>query len=171
MSSKQEVSEKDWRYLKYFWYLNVIAFALLLTLSFFVPDADATYHHVAVVGEFEGKFNHKSINALGDYVISSDEHTFTLTGDFVKDGRDVTYNINCITVIGQLVLESQETDIFIDFDGKKCEFGYMSYVIGTFVTTDSTGKYEGIMGDGRISFYTNHYSDNVSGTLQGKFKL
>jgi len=149
---------------------GVVAIAVLL-LVFVIPDAEASYHHVAVVGDFYGKYDHKSINALGDYRISNDEHTFTLTGDFVKDGRDMTYNINCITIIGQLVLESQETNIFLDFDGKKCQYGYMSYVFGTFETTDSTGKYAGIIGDGRVSFTTNHYSDYVSGTLQGKFRL
>ncbi|MCP6727150.1 MAG: hypothetical protein KJI69_03940 [Patescibacteria group bacterium] len=171
MSSKQQVSEKDWKFLQRVTVVNLILISTVIILSFLVPDAEATYHHVAVVGDFHGKYDHKSINALGDYRISNDEHTFTLTGDFVKDGRDMTYNINCITIIGQLVLESQETNIYLDFDGKECQYGYMSYVFGTFSTTDSTGKFEGIIGDGRVSFYTNHYSDNVSGTLQGKFRL
>jgi len=171
MSSKQEVTEKDWKYLKCFWYVNVIAFGLLLTLSFFVPEAEASYHHVAVVGDFHGKYDHKTILADGEYRVSNDVNTFTLRGDFVKDGRDLGYNINCITIIGQLVLESQDTEVFLNFDGKECQIGYMSYVFGTFDTTHSTGKYAGVMGDGRISFYTNHYSDNVSGTLQGEFRL
>ncbi len=171
MSSKQEVTEKDWKYLKFFWFLNVIAVALLITLSFFVPDAEASYHHVAVVGDFEGKYNHNTILAEGEYKVSDNVNTFTLRGDIVKDGRDLTYNINCITIIGQLVLDSQDTQVFLNFDGKECQFGYMSYVFGTFDTTGATGKYAGVMGEGRISFYTDHYSDNVSGTLQGKFRV
>ncbi len=171
MSSKQEVTAKDWKYLKIFWYLNVTAFALLLTLSFFVPDAEASYHDVAIVGDFEGKFDHASINAEGDYSISNDKHTFTLHGDFVKDGRDMTYNIQCITIVGELVLDSKETKVFLDFDGKKCQYGYMSYVFGTFETTSSTGKFAGVTGEGRINFYADHHANNVFGTLQGTFRL
>ena len=77
------------------WWLNVIAFGLLVTLSFIVPDAEASYHDVAVVGDFAGKFDHKSIYADGDFRISNNKHMFTLLGDFEKDGRDKTYNINC----------------------------------------------------------------------------
>ena len=171
MSSKQEVTEKDWKYLKSFWFLNVIALALLLTLSFFVPDAEASYHDVAIVGDFEGKFDHKSINADGDFSISNDKHTFTLIGDFEKDGRDKTYNINCITVVGKLILDSEETKVYLDFDGKKCAYGYMSFVFGTFETTDSTGKFAGVTGSGRINFYADHHANNVYGTLQGVFNL
>ncbi len=171
MSSKTQVTEKDWKFLKITLYVNIILFTLVFTLSFFIPDAEATYHKVAIVGDFEGKFDHKSINAIGDYSISSDKHTFTLQGDFVKIGRDWTFNINCINIIGQLVLDSQESKVFLNFIGKECQYGYMSYVIGTFDTTHSTGKYAGVLGEGRISFYTDHYSDNVSGTLQGTFRL
>jgi hypothetical protein len=171
MSSKQEVTEKDWKYLKFFWFLNVIALALLLSLSFFVQDAEASYHDVAIVGDFQGKFDHKSISAEGDYRISNDEHTFTLIGDFEKDGRDMTYNIQCITVVGKLVLDSEETKVYLDFDGKKCQYGYMSFVFGTFETTDSTGKFAGVTGSGRINFYADHHANNVFGTLQGVFKL
>jgi hypothetical protein len=171
MSSKQEVTEKDWKYLKFFWFLNVIAVGLLITLSFFVPDAEASYHHVAIVGDFEGKFDHKSISADGDFSISNDKHTFTLIGDFEKDGRDMTYNIQCITVVGKLVLDSEETKVYLDFDGKKCKYGYMSFVFGTFETTDSTGKFAGVTGSGRINFYADHHANNVYGTLQGEFKL
>jgi len=171
MSSKQEITKKDWKYLKYFWFVNVIAFSLLLTVSFFVPDAEATYHSVAIVGDFQGKFDHKSINADGDFRISNDKHAFTLIGNFEKDGRDKTYNINCITVVGKLILESEETKVYLDFDGKKCAIGYMSFVFGTFETTDSTGKLAGVTGSGRINFYADHHANNVFGTLQGVFKL
>jgi len=171
MSSKQEVTKKDWKYLKYFWFVNVIAFSLLLTLAFFVPDAEATYHSVAIVGDFEGKFDHKSISAEGDYRISNDKQTFTLIGDFEKDGRDWTYNINCITIVGKLVLDGEETKVYLDFDGKKCQIGYMSYVFGTFETTNSTGKFTGVTGEGRINFYADHHTNNVFGTLQGTFRL
>ena len=171
MSSKQEVTEKDWNYLKFFWFLNVIAIGLLITLTLVLPDAEATYHDVAIVGDFQGKFDHKSIFADGDFRISNDKHAFTLVGDFEKDGRDKTYNINCITVVGKLILDSEETKVYLDFDGKKCAYGYMSFVFGTFETTDSTGKLAGVTGSGRINFYTNHYANNVYGTLQGVFNL
>lgn len=171
MSSKQQVSEKDWKFLRITLYVNIILFGIVFTLSFFVPEAEASYHDVAITGDFQGKFDHKTIYADGDYRISSDKHSFTLIGDFEKDGRDMTYNINCITVVGELVLDSQESKVYLDFDGKKCQYGYMSFVFGTFDTTHSTGKYAGISGDGRISFTTDHYSNYVSGTLQGKFRL
>ena len=171
MSTKEQVSEKDWKYMKIFWYVNVIAFGLLLTLSFFVPDAEASYHDVAVVGDFAGKFDHKSIYADGDFTISNNKHTFTLLGDFEKDGRDRTYNIQCITIVGKLVLDSEDTKIYLDFDGKKCQYGYMSFVFGTFETTNSTGKLAGVTGEGRINFYADHHANNVFGTLQGTFRL
>lgn len=171
MSSKEVVTQKDWKFLKVTWVVNAILLGFVFTLSFFVPDAEASYHDVAIVGDFEGKFDHKSINAEGDYRISNDEHTFTLKGDFVKDGRDWTYNIQCITIVGKLVLDSEETKVYLDFDGKKCQIGYMSYVFGTFETTNSTGKFAGVTGDGRINFYADHHANNVFGTLQGKFRL
>ncbi len=171
MSSKQEVTKKDWQYLKFFWFINVIAIGLLITLTVAFPDAEASYHDVAIVGDFQGKFDHKSISAEGDYRISNDEHTFTLIGNFEKDGRDMTYNIQCITVVGKLVLDSEETKVYLDFDGKKCQYGYMSFVFGTFETTDSTGKFAGVTGSGRINFYADHHANNVFGTLQGVFKL
>ncbi len=171
MSSKEQVTEKDWKFLKVTMYVNIILFALVFSLSFFVPDAEASYHDVAIVGDFEGKFDHKSINAEGDYSISNDRHIFTLHGDFEKDGRDVTYNIQCITIVGELVLDSKETKVYLDFDGKKCQYGYMSFVFGTFETTNSTGKFAGVTGEGRINFYADHHANNVFGTLQGTFRL
>jgi len=171
MSSKQEITEKDWNYLKLFWCINVIALGLLITLSFVVQDAEASYHDVAVVGDFAGEFDHKSIYADGDFRISNNKHMFTLLGDFEKDGRDMTFNINCITIVGKLVLDSEDTKIYLDFDGKKCQYGYMSYVFGTFETTSSTGKLAGVTGEGRINFSADHYSNYVSGTLQGTFRL
>ena len=171
MSSKQVVTEKDWKFLQRVTVVNLILISTVIILSFLVPDAEASYHSVAVVGDFEGKFDHKSIYSEGDFRISNDKHMFTLLGDFEKDGRDMTYNIHCITVVGKLVLDSEDTEINLDFDGKKCEYGYMSYVFGTFETTSSTGKLAGVTGEGRINFYTNHYANNVYGTLQGTFRL
>jgi len=171
MSSKTQVTEKDWKFLKVTLYLNIILFVFVFTLSFFVPDAEATYHKVAIVGDFEGKFDHKSIFAEGDFRISNDKHAFTLIGDFEKDGRDKSYNINCITIVGKLVLDSEETKVYLDFDGKKCQYGYMSFVFGTFETTSSTGKLAGVTGEGRINFYADHHANNVFGTLQGTFRL
>ncbi len=171
MSTKQQVSEKDLKFIRYVTIVNIILLSTVIILSFFVPDAEASYHDVAIVGDFEGKFDHKSISAEGDYSISNDRHTFTLLGDFEKDGRDKTYNINCITIVGKLVLDSEETKVYLDFDGKKCQYGYMSFVFGTFETTDSTGKFAGVTGQGRINFYADHHANNVFGTLQGTFRL
>jgi hypothetical protein len=167
----EQVSEKDWKFVQRITVVNLILISTVIILSFLVPDAEASYHDVAIVGDFDGKFDHKSIYAEGDYTISSDKHSFTLLGDFEKDGRDKTYNINCITIVAKLVLDSEDTEIFLDFDGKKCAYGHMSFVFGTFETTDSTGKYAGVTGEGRINFYADHHANNVYGTLQGTFRL
>jgi len=171
MSSKQEVTAKDWKFLKRVSIVNLILISTVIILSFIVPDAEASYHDVAVVGDFAGKFDHKSIYADGDFRISNNKHMFTLLGDFEKDGRDMTYNIQCITIVGKLVLDSEDTKIYLDFDGKKCQYGYMSFVFGTFETTSSTGKLAGVTGEGRINFYADHHANNVFGTLQGVFRL
>ena len=167
----EQVSEKDWKFLQRVTVVNLILISTVIILSFLVPDAEASYHDVAVVGDFAGKFDHKSIYAEGDYTISCDKHSFTLLGDFEKDGRDKTYNINCITIVAKLVLDSEDTKIYLDFDGKKCAYGHMSFVFGTFETTDSTGKLAGVTGEGRINFYADHHANNVFGTLQGTFRL
>lgn len=158
--------------------LGVIYAGSILAISlFFIGStlievyADVPPHDVAVVGDFAGKFDHKSIYADGDFRISNNKHTFTLLGDFEKDGRDMTYNIQCILVVGKLVLDSEDTKIYLDFDGKKCQYGYMSFVFGTFETTSSTGKLAGVTGEGRINFYADHHANNVFGTLQGTFRL
>jgi len=170
MSTKQ-VSEKDWKFLQRVTVVNLILISTVIILSFLVPDAEASYHDVAVVGDFAGKFDHKSIYADGDFRISNNKHMFTLLGDFEKDGRDKTFNINCITIVAKLVLDSEDTKIYLDFDGKKCAYGHMSFVFGTFETTDSTGKLAGVTGEGRINFYADHHANNVFGTLQGTFRL
>ncbi len=169
--STEQVSEKDWKFLQRVTVVNLILISTVIILSFLVPDAEASYHDVAIVGDFDGKFDHNTIYAEGDYTISSDKHSFTLLGDFEKDGRDKTYNINCITIVAKLVLDSEDTKIYLDFDGKKCAYGHMSFVFGTFETTDSTGKYAGVTGEGRINFYADHHANNVYGTLQGTFRL
>lgn len=199
MSSKQQVSEKDWKYMKIFWYLNVIAFALLLTLSFFVPDAEASLPRtIGIVGDFEGTFDHKSIITEGEYTISSEVEQFVLTGTFDNEynehdpatatGKYVT-NPNCQRVHGDLVLESDKIKIIIDFEGKNCRFGLISYVIGTYfsneyVFTDEDEEYgygyeyndeyekyeDDIIGDGRITFVADHHTNNVMGHFKGSYR-
>lgn len=136
-------------------------------------------HRVSVTGNFDGVFDHELINTEGKFRISSDVDTFVLVGTFENavvqhwspiSGVYVTSNPNCQNISGDLVLESTEAKINIDFNGKNCTYGLTSYVIGTFETTESVGKYEGIVGEGSITFVADHHTNNVSGQLKGSFR-
>jgi len=150
--------------------ISVIAVILLAST---MPVAEAW--GVSIVGDFTGKFDHKTLNAEGEFLIRNDKHTFTITGDlekFKRDGLTGLYtNYNCHNISGPLVLESSETQINIEFTGKKCQYGYASYVLGTFESTGSSGQYEGIEGTGRITMYADHHANNVFGQLKGVFEL
>ncbi len=141
----------------------------LFSILFVVSEANALPHAISVVGEFEGKFDLKSINTVGDYTISGDTNTFVLVGTFENDGLD-RFNPNCQKIIAYLVLENQETKINLDYTGKNCRYGLFSYVIGTFEVTNSEGEYEIKSGKGRITFVADHHSNNVSGHLKGSFE-
>ncbi len=141
----------------------------LFSILFVVSEANALPHAISVVGEFEGKFDHKSINTVGDYTISGDTNTFVLVGTFENDGLD-WFNPNCQKIVADLILESQETKFYLDYTGKNCRYGLFSYVIGTFEVTDSEGEYEIKSGEGRITFVADHHTNNVSGELKGSFE-
>ncbi len=144
---------------------------VIITLS--VSEVSA--YGVSIVGDFSGKFDHKTLNTEGEFLIRNDKHTFTLTGDLEKFKRDALMgrytNYNCVNISGPLVLESNETQINIEFTGKKCQYGYAGYVLGTFVSTGSSGQYEGISGEGRITMYADHHANNVFGQLTGVFEI
>lgn len=141
----------------------------LFSVLFIVSEANALPHAISVVGDFEGKFDHKSINTVGEYTISGDTNTFVLVGTFENDGID-RFNLTCQKIVADLVLESQETKINLDYTGKNCRYGLFSYVIGTFEVTNSEGKYEIKSGEGRITFVADHHTNNVSGELKGNFE-
>jgi len=151
---------------------GAIALFAIAIITLTVSDAHA--HGVSIVGDFAGKFDLKTINAEGEFLIRNDKHTFTLTGELEKFKRDPIVNHyinwNCQNISGPLVLESNETQIDIEFTGQKCQYGYTSYVIGTFESTGSSGQYEGIEGQGRITFYADHHANNVFGKIQGVFE-
>jgi len=136
-------------------------------------------HKVSVTGNFDGVFDHKSINTQGKFRISGEIETFVLVGTFENTGVKhwnpvsgvyITSNPNCQNISADLVLESVETKINIDFNGKNCTYGLTSYVIGTFETTESVGKYGSIVGEGSITFVADHHTNNVSGQLKGSFR-
>ena len=79
------LQDKDCKILFVSWIIGLTAVTLLLVSTVAVQYADASYHDVAIVGDFQGKFDHKSINADGDFRISNNKHMFTLLGDFEKD--------------------------------------------------------------------------------------
>ena len=148
----------------------IVFVSAIITLS--MSDVSAT--KISIVGDFQGKFDHKSINAEGEFLIRNDIHTFTITGDLEKFKRDSIIgrytNYNCDNISGPLVLQGKETKIDIEFTGQKCQYGYASYVIGTFESIGSSGQYEGIEGEGRITFYADHHANNVFGQLKGSFE-
>ncbi len=136
-------------------------------------------HKVSITGNFEGDFDHKLINANGKFRISGDIQTFVLVGTFENEGvrywnpytgEYQTSNPNCQIVVGDLVLRSPDTRVELIFNGQTCTYGLMSYVIGTFVTGDSSGSYAGVEGEGRITFVADHHNNNVSGQLKGSFE-
>ncbi len=154
-------------------FTSAISVVAVILLASTMPIAEAW--GVSIVGEFTGKFDHKTLNAEGEFLIRNDKHTFTITGDLEKFKRDgltgIYTNYNCVNISGPLVLESSETQINIEFTGKKCQYGYASYVLGTFESTGSSGQYEGIEGEGRITMYADHHANNVFGQLTGVFEL
>ena len=156
--------------------LKILFLLVFVTASVILLSVSDVYAHgVSIVGDFTGKFDHKTLNAEGEFLIRNDKHTFTITGDlekFKRDGLTGLYtNYNCNNISGPLVLESSETQINIEFTGKKCQYGYASYVLGTFESTGSSGQYEGIEGTGRITMYADHHANNVFGQLTGVFEL
>ncbi len=160
--------------------LLVYVIAVIGVLSVIgIENAFALDNKVSVVGNFEGKFDHEMINTTGKYTISANTETFVLVGTFDNEyyqhlnpvtGKYVTSNPNCQRVHGDLVLESVDTKVFLDYNGKNCKYGLISYVIGTFEVTDSEGLLEINEGYGRITFVADHHSNNVSGQLKGSFE-
>jgi len=145
-------------------------FRLLLLLPilavslFIIDDAQA---RSSFIGSFEGIFDEKMINAVGEFRVSNNIDTFVLVGTFETnkithwnpyEGVYITSNPNCQKIIADLVLEGTDRKISLDFTGKNCKYGLISYVIGTFET-------EG--GEGRITFVADHHTNTVKGELRG----
>lgn len=164
---------------KYVIISGIIAIFVVSTWSFIiVEEAFALPHSVGVVGDFNGKFDEKMINTEGKFRISGEIKQFILTGTFDNEyhkhvnpttGKYVTSNPNCQRLHAGLVLQSVESKINLDFNGKNCKIGLISYVIGTFEVIDSEGKYEIKQGEGRITFVADHHNNNVHGQLKGVF--
>jgi len=159
--------------------MYVLTYIIIGLALFGIVEVYALPHAISVVGNFEGEFDYKSINTTGEYTISGDTNTFVLVGTFeekgvshynVSTGKYVISNPNCSNITGELVLQSVETKINLDYTGKNCHYGLFSYVIGTFEVTDSEGKYEIKSGEGRITFVADHHTNNVSGQLKGSFE-
>ena len=137
----------------------------ILIVSFFVIDEAQA--RTSFLGTFEGKFDEKMINTVGEFRVNNNIDTFVLTGTFENDkitfwdpyqGVYVTSNPNCQKIIGDLVLQNDKTIINLDFKGKNCKYGLTSYVIGTFETS---------VGEGSITFVADHHSNSVQGQLKG----
>ncbi len=146
-----------------FYLIFVIATIGIMFTVGIVESADA---RTSIVGSFEGKFDNEMIKAKGEFRVG-ELGTFELTGTFENDvftywnpyeGVFITSNPNCQKIIGDLVLQNDKTIINLDFKGKNCRYGLMSYVIGTFETS---------LGEGSITFVADHHSNNVEGQLKG----
>jgi len=62
-------------------FTSAISVVAVILLASTMPIAEAW--GVSIVGEFTGKFDHKTLNAEGEFLIRNDKHTFTITGDWV----------------------------------------------------------------------------------------
>ncbi|GEM_PF-6802113 len=134
---------------------RLLLFLPILAVSLFViDDAQALS---SFIGSFEGMYDEKMINAVGEFRINNDIGTYVLVGTFENDGID-RYNPNCQKIVGDLVLEGTDRKIILDFTGKNCKYGLTSYVIGTFETDG---------GEGRITFVADHHNNTVEGQLKG----
>jgi len=127
---------------------------ILAVSVFIIDDAQA---RSSFIGSFEGIFDEKMINAVGEFRISNDIGTYVFVGTFEDNGRDA-FNPNCQKILADLVLEGTDRKLSLDFTGKHCKYGFISYVIGTFET-------EG--GEGRITFVADHHKNTVKGELRG----
>lgn len=127
----------------------------ILAISFFVINEVQALS--SFIGSFEGKYDEKMINTVGEFRISNEIGTYVLVGTFENDGRD-WLNPNCQKIVADLVLEGTDRKITLDFTGKNCKYGLTSYVIGTFETDG---------GEGRITFVADHHNNNVKGELRG----
>lgn len=129
---------------------------IFIVSLFLIDDAEA---RSSFIGNFEGKFDEKMINTEGEFRVGGESNIFVFVGTFENAGRDY-FNPSCQKISGDLILESNDKKIYIDFDGKNCKYGLISYVVGTFET-------EG--GEGRITFVADHHNNNVKGELRGFF--
>lgn len=142
-----------------------------------IPDAEALpSYKSSLVGNFNGKFDHSTINTVGKFNIGSEIETFVLVGTFESaeysywnpiTGKYVRSSPDCQKIVGDLVLESKQGIINLQFNGKKCMYGLYSFVLGTFNAVDGTEKYELKSGEGRITFVTDHHSNIAKGQLKG----
>jgi len=135
-------------------------FKLILLLPILIVSIlviDEAQARTSIVGSFEGKFDEKMINTVGEFRISNNIGTYVLVGTFENNGRD-WLNPNCQKITADLVLEGTDKKIILDFTGKNCKYGLMSYVIGTFETS---------LGEGSITFVADHHNNNVEGQLKG----
>ncbi len=135
-------------------------FKLILLLPILIVSIlviDEAQARTSIVGSFEGKFDEKMINTVGEFRISNNIGTYVLVGTFENNGRD-WLNPNCQKITADLVLEGTDKKITLDFTGKNCKYGLMSYVIGTFETS---------LGEGSITFVADHHNNNVEGQLKG----
>lgn len=142
-------------------------------------EAFALEHKVRVQGNFDGKFDHKMINSEGTFRISGDINKFILVGTFDNNdsehwnpvtGKYVRSNPTCQKIVGDLTLESVETKIKLNVNAKKCQYGLLSYIIGTFDVVDSEGKHDIESGEGRITFVADNHNNSVKGQLIGSFE-
>jgi len=139
------------------WNKLILVYALAVIGVISIMSIEEAQARTSFVGSFEGTYDEKMINTVGEFRINNDIGIYVFVGTFENDGID-RFNPNCQKIVGDLVLEGTDRKITLDFTGKNCKYGLTSYVIGTFETNG---------GEGRITFVADHHNNTVEGQLTG----
>ena len=133
-----------------------------------ILDADA--YRTSFTGSFDGIFDGKTIVSEGNFRLNNISNDYSMIGEIETTSID-PLNPHCKKLSGYIILNQNQTDINLDFSAKLCEYGLLSYVIGTFDVIDSTGNFDIESGEGRINFITDYHNNNMFGNLQGSVRL
>jgi hypothetical protein len=126
-----------------------------------IPEADA--YKTAITGFFEGTSVENTIATVGNYQINNEKSKLVLTGEIQELLTDNKLG-GCKNIRADFIIIGEDTNIEIDFTGKKCLYGQITYGMGYIESSDSTLK-------GRMTFMIDQRTDNVSGHLFGSIRV
>lgn len=160
--------------------LSIIFTGVFLAFALTEVNAEAIPEYkTAFTGTFDGTFDGIVVNVDGKYRVNNIIDTFVMIGTLKTadvnhfnpvTGKYVKSSPNCNKIIGDLVLQSVKGQLKLDFNGKKCQYGLYSYVLGTFEVIDANQSYKNASGNGRITFVTDHHNNSVNGQLKGSIR-